>query len=66
MLQILIFVGIKDELVDIRKVTSEEVLEYIQKYRVCYIECSSLTGFGVNECILLMARWIIEKKIKID
>ncbi|OMJ75315.1 hypothetical protein SteCoe_25592 [Stentor coeruleus] len=54
-------VGTKADLVELRKITSEEVLEFIKKFEVSYVECSSLTGFGVNECILFMARSIIKK-----
>ncbi|OMJ75306.1 hypothetical protein SteCoe_25581 [Stentor coeruleus] len=57
-------VGSKNDLVDLRKVSSEEILEITQKFGVNYMECSSKSGFGINECVLIAARALIDILVK--
>lgn len=48
-------IGTKDDLVDLRKVSSEDALKLVQEFGVNYIECSSLTGHRVEKCVLIAA-----------
>lgn len=57
-------VGTKNDLEGSRKVSSEDVLEIVQEFGVNYMECSSLTGFGVEECVFIAARELHEILIK--
>ncbi|OMJ75305.1 hypothetical protein SteCoe_25580 [Stentor coeruleus] len=61
----LCFVGTKNDLVGLRKISSEDMLMIAERYGIGYMECSSLTGFGVDECIMFTARHIIDKYIHI-
>lgn len=53
-------VGTKNDLLDSRKVTSEDNLYKFRYLEVNYMECSSKTGYGVKECVLMAARELAE------
>lgn len=52
-------IGTKNDLVDLREISSEDMLMIAKRYGMGYMECSALTGFGVDECVLFAARLII-------
>ncbi len=63
---IMLIVGNKSDLVDLREVSKEEIEELTKKYNYNYVEVSALTGDNVKCCFETIAGQMLSNEIELS
>ncbi len=63
--KLLCMIGNKEDLVDQRQVTLEEVIKFSNKYELKYLETSAKTNFGIEDLFTYIAERLYDDTIKI-
>lgn len=63
---VMVIVGNKSDLTEMREVSRDEINQLVQKYNFCYIEVSALTGENVKSCFETISNLMLILENEID